>query len=90
MKNQSIKFCATKRPRRVIKSARNAGLKNSKATQNKRNHQSQLKELDIARRNAAMNSSRETLLWEKEEEKKRLRFPIGKESDLEQPSQSQT
>ena len=34
-------------------------------------------------RNAAMNSSRETLLREEEEQRKRFRFPIGLESDHE-------
>ena len=52
-------------------------------TQKKRNLQAKLEELDVARRNAAMNSSRETLLGEEEEQRKRLRVPIGLESDIE-------
>ena len=47
------------------------------------NPPAKFEELDIARRNAAMNSSRETLLREEEEHRKRLRFPLGLESDHE-------
>ena len=80
-RDQLGKFYATKGLRKTAKPQRNVELKSSRATQNKRNLQSKFEELDIARRNAAMNSSRETLLREEEEERKRLRFPIGPESD---------
>ena len=59
------------------------GFKSSRATQKKRNLQAKFEDLDIARRNAAMNNSRETLLREEEEQRKRLRFPIGLETDHE-------
>ena len=75
-----MKFYATKGPRKILKPQRKAGFKSSKATQKKRNLQAKFEELDIARRNAAMNSSRETLLREEEEQRKRLRYPIGLES----------
>ena len=75
-----MKVYATKRPRKIIKPQRNVGFKSSKATQKKRNLEAKFEELDIARRNAAMNSSRETLLREEEEQRKRLRYPIGLES----------
>ena len=68
----------------MIKPARNVGFKSSQSAQNKRNTQYKFEELDIARRNAAMNSSRETLLREEEEERKRLRCPISTESNQEQ------
>ena len=68
-KNQLIKIYATKRPRKVMKTSRNVGFKSSKSTQKKKNLQTKFEELDIARRNAAMKSSRETLLREEEEEK---------------------
>ena len=82
-RDQLVKFYATKGPRKIIKPQRNVGFKNSKATQKKRNLQAKFEELDIARRNAVMNSSREMLLREEEEQRKRLRFPIGLESDHE-------
>ena len=63
-----------------MKPQRNVGFKSSKATQKKINLQAKSEELDIARRNAAMNSSRETLLREEEEQRQRLRYPIGLES----------
>ena len=66
-----------------MKSSRNIGFKSSKSTQKKRNLQAKFEKLDIARQNAAMNSSRETLLREEEEERKRLRYPIGGESNQE-------
>ena len=52
-------------------------------TQKKRNIQAKFEELDIARRNAAMNSSRGRLLRKEEEQRKKLRFPVGLESDIE-------
>ena len=79
-KNQLVKFYATKGLRKTTRPQRNVGFKSSRATQKKRNLQAKFEELDIARRNAAMNSSRETLLREEEEQRKRLRFPIGLES----------
>ena len=82
-RDQLVKFYATKGLRQTAKPQRNVGFKSSRATQKKRNTQSKFEELDIARRNAAMNSSRETLLREEEEQRKRLRFPIGLESDHE-------
>ena len=82
-KNQLVKFYATKGLRKTLRPQRNVGFKSSRATQKKRNLQAKFEELDIARRNAAMNSSRETLLREEEEQRKRLRFPIGLESDHE-------
>ena len=82
-RDQLVKFYATKGLRKTAKPQRNVGFKSSRATQKKRNLQSKFEELDIARRNAAMNSSRETLLREEEEQRKRLRFPIGLESDHE-------
>ena len=69
--------------RKITKPQRNVGFKSSRATQKKRNLQAKFEELDIARRNAAMNSSRETLLGEEEEQRKRLRLPIGLENDHE-------
>ena len=75
-----MKIYATKGPRKIIKPQRNVGFKNSKPTQKKRNLQAKFEELEIARRNAAMNNSRETILREEEEESKRLRYPIGLES----------
>ena len=75
-----MKIYAIKRLRKITNPPRNAGFKSSKSTQKKRKLQAKFEELDIARRNAAMNSSRETLLREEEEEKKRLRYPIGLES----------
>ena len=59
---------------------RNVGFKSSKSTQKKRNLKAKFEELDIARRNVARNSSRETLLREEEEERKRLSYPIGLEN----------
>ena len=82
-RDQLVKFYATKGPRKIRKPQRNVGFRSSKATQKKRILQTKFEELDIARRNAAMNSSRETLLREEEEQRKRLRFPIGLESDHE-------
>ena len=82
-RDQLVKFYATKGRRKIMKPQRNVVFKSSRATQKKRNLQLKLEELDIARRNAAMNSSRETLLREEEEQRKRLRFPIGLESDHE-------
>ena len=82
-RDQLVKFYATNGLRKTAKPLRNVGFKSSRATQKKRNLQSKCEELDIARRNAAMNSSRETLLREEEEQRKRLRFPIGLESDHE-------
>ena len=82
-RDQLVKFYATKGLRKTAKPQRNVGFKSSRATQKKRNLQSKFEELDIARRNAAMNSSRETLHREEEEQRKRLRFPIGPESDQE-------
>ena len=82
-RDQLVKFYATKGPRKITKPQRNVGFRSSKATQKKRSLQAKFEELDIARRNAAMNSSRETLLRKEEEQRKRLRFPIGLESDHE-------
>ena len=82
-RDQLVKFYATKGLRKTAKPQRNVGFKSSRATQKKRNLQSKFEELDIARRNAAMNSSKETLLREEEEQRKRLRIPIGPESDQE-------
>ena len=65
-RDQLVKFYATKGLRKTAKPQRNIGFKSSRATQKKRNLQSKFEELDIARRNAAMNSSRETLLREEE------------------------
>ena len=78
-KNQLVKFYAIKGPRKVTHSSRNVGFKSSNSTQKKRNLQANFEELDIARRNAAMTISRETLIREEEEERKRLRYPIGLE-----------
>ena len=69
-KNQLVKFYVTKRLKKTSKPPRNVGFKSSKSKQKKRNLQAKFEVLDIARRNAAMNSSRETLLREEEEEKK--------------------
>ena len=66
-----------------MKAQRNVGFRSSKATQKKRNLQNKFEKLDIARRKAEKNSSRETLLREEEEQRKRLRFPIGLKSDHE-------
>ena len=74
-RDQLVKFYATKELRKTAKPQRNVGFKSSRATKKKRNLQSRFEELDMARRNAAMNSSRETLLREEEEQRKRLRFP---------------
>ena len=82
-RDQLVKFYATKGLRKTAKPQRNVGFKSSRATQKKRKLQSKFEELDIARRKAAMNSSRDTLLREEEEQRKRLRFPIGLESDQE-------
>ena len=82
-RDQLVKFYATKGLRKAAKPQRNVGFKRSRATQKKKNLQSRFEELDIARRNASMNSSRETLLREEEEQQKRLRFPIGLKSDHE-------
>ena len=82
-RDQLVKFYATKGLRKTAKPQRNVGFKSSRATQKKKNLQSKFEELDIARRNTAMNSSRETLLREEEEQRKRPRFPIGPESDQE-------
>ena len=82
-RDQLVKIYATKGLRKITKPQRNVGFKNSRATQKKKNLQAKFEELDTARRNAAMNSSRETLLREEEEQQKRLRFPIGLESDHE-------
>ena len=82
-KNQLVKFYATKGLRMITRPQRNVGFKSSRATQKKRNLQPKFEELEIARRIAAMNSSRETLLREEEEKRKRLKFPIGLESDHE-------
>ena len=82
-KNQLVKFYATKGLRKTTRPQRNVGVKSSGATQKKRKLQAKFEELDIARRNAAMNSSRETLLKEEEEQQKRLRFPIGNENHHE-------
>ena len=62
---------------KIMKPQSNIGFKSSKATQKKRNLQAKFEELEIARRNAAMNSPRETLLREEEEQRQRLRYPIG-------------
>ena len=80
-KNQLVKIYATKGLRKTTRPQRNVGFKSSRTTQKKRNLQAKFEELDIARRNAAMNSSRETLLREEEDQRKILRFPIGLESD---------
>ena len=82
-RDQLARFYATKGLRKTVKPQRNVGFKSSRTTQKKRNLQSKFEELDIARRNAAMNSSRETLLREEKEQRKRLRIPIGLESDQE-------
>ena len=82
-KNQLVKFYATKGLRKTTRPQRNVGFKISRATQKKRNLQAKFEELDIARRKAAINSSRETLLRQEEEQRKRLRFPIDLESDHE-------
>ena len=66
-KNKLVKFYATKGLRKTTRPQRNVGFKSSRSTQKKRNLQAKFEELDIARRNAAMNSSRETLLREEEE-----------------------
>ena len=68
-----------------MKLSKIVGFKSSRSTQKKRNLQPKFEELDIARRNAAMNSPGETLLQEKEEkeERKRFRYPIGLESSQE-------
>ena len=78
-KNELLKFYATKGPRKVTQSLRNVGFKSPNSTQKKINLQAKFEESDIARRKAAMNSSRETLLREEKEERKRLRYPIGLE-----------
>ena len=82
-KNQLVKFYATKGLRKTTRPQKNVGYKSSRTTQKKRNLQAKFEELDIARRNAAMNSSRGTLLREEEDQRKKLRFAIGLESDLE-------
>ena len=82
-KNQLVKFYATKGLRKTTRPQRNVGFESSRATQKKRNLQAKFEELEIARQNAAMNNSRETPLREEEEQRKRLRFPIGLESDHE-------
>ena len=82
-RDQLVKFYATKGLRKTTKLQRNVGFKSSGATQKKRNLQAKFEELDIARRNAVMNSSRETLPREEEEQRKKLRSPIGLESDQE-------
>ena len=82
-RDQLVRFYATKGLRKTTKPPRNVGFKSSRTTQKKRNLQWKFEELDIARRNAAMNSSRETLLREEEEQRKRLRIPIGLEIDQE-------
>ena len=82
-KNQLVKFYATKSLRKTTRPQRNVSFKSSRATQKKRNLQDKFEELDIARRNAAMNSSREKLLREEEEQRKRLRFPFSLESGHE-------
>ena len=69
-RDQLVKFYATKGLRKTAKPQRNVGFKSSRATQKKKNLQSKFEELDIARRNAAMNSSRETLFREEEEKTK--------------------
>ena len=60
-RDQLVEFYATKGLRKTAKPQRNVGFKSSRAMQKERNLQSKFEELDIARRNAAMNSSRETL-----------------------------
>ena len=82
-RDQLVRFYATKGLRKTSKPPRNVGFKSLKSTQKKRNLQWKFEELDIARRNAAVNSSRETLLREEEEQRKRLRTPIVLESDQE-------
>ena len=74
-----MKFNVTKVQRKVTESSRNVVCKSSNYTKKKRNQQAKYEELDIERRDAAVNSSRETLLREEEEERKRLRYPIGLE-----------
>ena len=69
-RDQLVKFYATKGLRKTAKPQRNVGFKSSRATQKKKNLQSKFEELDIARRNAAINSSRETLFREEEEKTK--------------------
>ena len=71
-RNQLVKFYATKGLRKTTKPQRNVGFKSSRATQKKRDLQTKFEELDIARRNAVMNSSRETLVREEEEQRKRF------------------
>ena len=82
-RDQLVKFYATKGLRKTAKPQRNLSFKRSRATQKKRKLPSKFEEINIARRNAAMNCSRETFLREEEEQRKRLRFPIGLESDHE-------
>ena len=82
-RDQLVRIYATKGLRKTAKPQRNVGFKSSRTMQKKRNLQSKFEEHDIARRNAAMNSSRETLLREEEEQRKRLRIPIAIESDQE-------
>ena len=80
-KHQLVKFYATVGPRKTTRPQKNVGFKSSRATQKERNLQAKFEDLDIARQNAAMNSSRETLLKEEEEQRKRLRLAIGLKSD---------
>ena len=82
-RDQLVKFYATKGLRKTAKPQRNVGFKSSRATQKKSNFQAKFEELDIARRNAAMNSFREILLREEEEQRKRLRLALDLESDHE-------
>ena len=80
-RNQLVNFYATKDLMKTTKPQLNVGLK--RATQKKRNLQAKFEKFDIARRNAVMDSSRETLLRDEEEQRKRLRFPIGLKRDHE-------
>ena len=82
-RDQLVNFYATEGLRKITKPQRNVGFKSSRVTQKKRNLQAKFEELDIARRNVAINSSRETLLREEDEKRKRLRFPIGLKIDHE-------
>ena len=62
---------------RVQNTSKRSAFKSSRKTQAARNKEAKFEELDIARRNAAMYSSRETLLGQEEEEQKaRLRVPL--------------
>ena len=82
-RNKLVELYATKGLRKATKPQTNVGFKSSRAIQKKRNLQAKFEELDITRWNMAMNSSRETLHRKEEEQRKRLRFPIGLESDHE-------